>query len=132
VIYSDLTRLIDTTTNPLSETLIMFNKQLLLRILASALLVVSPALWALDLHEAKSQGLVGETATGYIAPVSAPTAEVTALVNDINRQRKAEYERIAGQNKIAVKDVEVLAAQKAIEKTPAGQFVRSNGQWQRK
>lgn len=109
----------------------MLNK-LLLRTAALALLAISPALWALDLHQAKSQGLVGETATGYLAPVNAPTAEVTALVNDINRQRKTEYERIAGQNKIAVKDVEALAAQKAIEKTPAGQFVRTNGQWQRK
>lgn len=109
----------------------MFNK-LLLRTAVLALLVVSPALWALDLQQAKTQGLVGETATGYLAPVNAPTAEVTALVNDINSQRKAEYERIARQNSIAVKDVEALAAQKAINKTPAGQMVRTNGQWQRK
>ncbi|HEY8384834.1 MAG TPA: YdbL family protein [Porticoccaceae bacterium] len=99
---------------------------------AFALLVTSSALWALDLHQAKSQGLVGETATGYIAPVGTATAEVTSLVNDINRQRKAEYERIAAKNNISVKDVEALAAQKAIEKTPAGQYVRTNGQWVRK
>ena len=109
----------------------MLNK-VLLRTLTVVLLAISPALWALDLHQAKNQGLVGETATGYIAQVSASTAEVPALVNNINRQRKAEYERIAGQNKIAVKDVEALAAQKAIDKTPAGQFVRTNGQWVRK
>ncbi len=109
----------------------MLNK-VLLRTAFLALLVVSPALWALDLQQAKNQGLVGETATGYIAAVHTPTAEVTALVNEINRQRRAEYERIASQNNIAIRDVELLAAQKAIERTPAGQFVRTNGQWQRK
>ncbi len=96
-----------------------------------ALLLALPAL-ALDLQEAKSQGLVGETAAGYIAPVTGASPQVQALVDDINRQRRAEYERIARANNISVADVEALAGKKAIERTPAGQYVNVDGNWRRK
>lgn len=95
-------------------------------------LLFSPGLWALELHDAKNQGLVGETLSGYLAPVGSVTPEISALVSSINSQRKAEYQRIAQKNNIAVKDVEALAGKKAIEKTPAGQYVNVTGQWQRK
>jgi uncharacterized protein len=97
----------------------------------AALVLASSAVFALELQDAKSQGLVGETETGYLAAVAASSA-VNALVADINGQRKAEYERIAKQNGIALIDVEKLAAKKAIEKTPAGQYVKVGGSWQKK
>ena len=37
--------------------------------------------WAIDIHAAKEQGLVGEANTGYLAPIGTPSAEVKALVN---------------------------------------------------
>lgn len=95
-------------------------------------LLFSTSLWALELHDAKNQGLVGETLNGYLAPVGSVTPEISALVNTVNSQRKAEYQRIAQQNKIAVKDVEALAGKKAIEKSPAGHYVNITGQWQKK
>ena len=95
-------------------------------------LLFSPGLWALELHDAKNQGLVGETLGGYLAPVGSVTPEISALVSSVNSQRKAEYQRIAQQNNIALKDVEALAGKKAIEKTPAGQYVNVTGQWQKK
>lgn len=97
-----------------------------------AALVFSSALWALELHDAKVQGLVGETLEGYIAPVGSVTPEITALVNSINTLRKAEYQRIATKNGIAVSDVEALAGKKAIEKSAAGHYVKLNGQWQKR
>lgn len=95
-------------------------------------LVFSSSLWALELHDAKEQGLVGETLEGYIAPVGSVTLEITALVDSINTQRKAEYQRIATKNGIAVSDVEALAGKKAIEKSAAGHYVKLNGQWQKR
>ena len=98
--------------------------------LALSLLLVAPA-FALDLGAAKSQGLVGETATGYLAAVK-PSGEVTALIDDINGKRKAHYEKIATKNKISLEAVEVRAGQKAIGKTPAGQYINTGGGWQKK
>ena len=95
------------------------------------LLVFSGQALALDLQTAKNQGLIGETSSGYLEIVT-DSVGVSKLVQEINAQRKAEYARIAAANGIAVSDVEALAAKKAIAKTPAGQFVKVNGQWQKK
>lgn len=98
--------------------------------LALSLLLIMPAL-ALDLGEAKSKGLVGETSKGYIAAVK-PSGEVNALVKDINTQRKAHYQKIATKNNISLEAVEARAGQKAISKTPPGQYVNSGAGWRNK
>lgn len=86
--------------------------------------------FSLDLGAAKASGLVGEQPDGYLAAVSTATPEVTALINDINAKRKAVYADIAQRNGTAVDAVEQLAGKKAIEKTPAGQYVRTPaGEW---
>jgi len=88
---------------------------------------------AMDLDQAKREGLVGETMAGYLAAVAErPAAEVAALVEEINARRRAEYRRIAERNGIEVSQVEALAAKKAIEKTESGRWVRINGEWRRK
>jgi len=85
---------------------------------------------AMSLSEAKAQGLVGEQADGYLGAVKPGAEEVIATVN---LARKAEYEKIAGQNKQDISVVEKLAAQKAYEMTPADYYVRvANGAWQKK
>jgi len=96
-----------------------------------AMLLVSAQVFALELHDAKAQGVVGESVNGYLGAVKS-SPDVNALVKDINAKRKAEYERIAKQNGIAVSDVEALAGKKAIDKTPAGQFVNVTGSWMKK
>jgi uncharacterized protein YdbL (DUF1318 family) len=85
---------------------------------------------ALDLAEAKSRGLVGETVTGYIAAVQA-SPDVDALVRDINQRRKAQYMKIAERNGISLEAVEVRAGQKALQKTPAGEFVNRGSGWEK-
>jgi len=87
--------------------------------------------FALDLQAAKAQGLVGETLTGYLAPVKA-TPEVQQLVKTINTKRKAQYIKIAQRNGTSLQAVEQLAGKKAIEKTPPGQFIKTGGDWQKK
>ena len=98
--------------------------------LALSLLMALPA-FALDLGEAKSAGLVGETSSGYLAAVK-PSGDVDALVADINSKRKAHYQQIAKKNGISLQAVEVRAGQKAMDKTPAGEYVNSGGGWKKK
>ena len=86
------------------------------------------------LDAAKHQGLVGEDASGYLAAVtSQPSDDVRALIDKVNSARRAEYERIASQNGIAVGDVEKLAGKKAIDKTAPGDWIRLPGEaWRKK
>jgi len=105
-------------------------KKIITLFLFGLLLICQPAV-ALDLQSAKAQGLVGETATGYLAPVKA-TPEVKQLVATINARRKQVYNQISQRNKTPLHAVEQLAGKKAIAKTPAGQFVNINGSWQKK
>ena len=83
------------------------------------------------LETVKQQGLVGETPTGYLEVLRAE-GDAPAVVQAINHARRDEYARIAERHDIPVTQVETVAGKKAIEKTPAGQFVQINGQWVKK
>ena len=102
-------------------------------LLLASLGLAQPA-FADALDDAKVAGLVGESATGYLAVVSPPgDAATRALIEDINARRKARYREIAANNGIDLDAVEMLAGQKAIDRTPAGQFIRAaNGAWRQK
>lgn len=110
----------------------MINRCLCLFLIMSAALYAAPSAYALSLDEAKSSGVVGEQADGYLGIVSpAPGAE--DLVRQINSQRREEYQRIAKQNKTELSAVEALAGKKAIEKTAAGRYIRlPGGEWRKK
>lgn len=98
-------------------------------VIALAALLLSMAAFALDLDAAKGQGLVGEQPDGYLGVVKA-TPDAVELVADINAKRRAAYERIATKNGITLDQVARLAGQKAIDKTPVGQYVKTpGGQW---
>jgi len=57
---------------------------------------------------------------------------VQQLVNTINAKRRQHYTEIAKRNNTSLQAVEHLAGKKAIEKTPAGQYIKINGSWTRK
>ena len=86
---------------------------------------------ALTLGQAKAQGLVGETPSGYLAAVK-PSPSVNALIKDINGKRKAAYQNIAKKNGQPLSTVQQLAGQKAINNTPTGQYVKIGGSWKKK
>ena len=90
--------------------------------------------WALTLDEAKTQGVVGEQPNGYLGVVQpGGSAEVQALVNDVNQKRRQMYEDIARRNSTKLEAVETLAGKTAIDNTRPGNFVRSpSGQWVKK
>ena len=104
------------------------NKQTLIYLLASTFLLFSASVYALDLGQAKAQGLVGETSNGYLAVVEG-SAEANEVVNDINAQRRAHYQAIADRNGASIEAVESVAGEKAIELTPAGQYIDTGGGW---
>ena len=90
--------------------------------------------WGLTLEEAKTQGVVGEQANGYLGIVQpGASPEVQALVNDVNQKRRHMYEEIARRNSTKLEAVEMLAGKTAIDNTRPGNFVRSpSGQWVKK
>ena len=90
--------------------------------------------WGLTLEEAKSQGVVGEQPDGYLGVVQpGASAEVQALVNDVNQKRRQMYEDIARRNATKLAAVEMLAGKTAIDNTKPGNFVQGpSGQWVKK
>ncbi|MDA5492454.1 YdbL family protein [Yersinia intermedia] len=97
-------------------------------ILSSSLLFSSMA-FALTLEQAKQQGRVGETLSGYLAPVK-KDPETLALVEQINIARTEKYQEVAQKNHISTEDVAKLAGQKLVHRAAAGEYVRGiNGQW---
>ena len=116
-------------------------RRLALRLFALPTLIVmlaglgwSAPSWAISLQDAKAQGLVGEQPDGYLGLVKTnASADVKAMMNDINAQRKQEYQRIAKSNNTKLDVVEALAGKKAIERTPSGQYIKlPSGQWAKK
>jgi uncharacterized protein YdbL (DUF1318 family) len=98
------------------------------------MLLLVPMSFALTLQEAKNEGLVGEQRNGYVGLVmeSAP-AEVMALARDVNNQRRELYQQIARQNNLTAEQVAALAFEKAVEATPAGQYLQdASGAWVKK
>lgn len=84
-----------------------------------------------QLETAKQQGLVGETPTGYLEVVKAE-GNARGIVEAINKARRDEYARIAEKHDIPVTQVETVAGKKALEKTPAGQYILVDGEWVKK
>lgn len=105
---------------------------LLAPLLLGLWLNATPAL-AADLAQVKAAGLVGEQMNGLLGLVdpSAPD-DVKALVNNINAQRQAEYQRIATKNGVPPDEVAKLTAQKVIGQAAPGHYVQTPSGWQRR
>ncbi|PST94216.1 DUF1318 domain-containing protein [Photobacterium sp. NCIMB 13483] len=98
------------------------------------LLFNSSTVLAITLQQAKQQGLVGETNTGFIAAIkSSNNADVSRLINSVNSHRQETYQAISQSHDLSLSTVKQRAYHKAIEKTQAGHFYQnSHGSWQKK
>ncbi len=88
---------------------------------------------AADLAQLKASGQVGEQMNGYLGLINPNAADdVKALVNSINAQRQAEYQRIAAKNGVSPDEVARVTAQKVIGQAAPGQFVQTPSGWQKR
>ncbi len=87
---------------------------------------------ALDLHGARANGSIGEKNDGYVAALR-PSAEVNAIVAEVNAKRSAEYARISKENGQPVNVVAKLAAGQIVGGLPAGaSYQDGGGNWKSK
>lgn len=97
-------------------------------------LAAAPAAGADALDDAKSAGLVGEQADGYLGLVKGEApSDVVKLVEETNAERRDRYTEIAQKNGASLTGVSHLAGAKLIARTPPGQYVRTvDGKWMKK
>jgi len=84
---------------------------------------------ALTLNDARAQGRVGETLSGYLAPIQ-QDAETLALVNRINAARPENYQALGYCNKSPDDEVAKMAGQKLVARAQPCEYVKGiNGKW---
>jgi uncharacterized protein len=89
--------------------------------------------FALDLSSAKSQGWLGEQRDGYLGLVRADAPpEARQLLEQVNRQRRTQFEQIAARNGISVNDAAAVFAREAAERTQAGNYIQGPQGWVKK
>ena len=99
---------------------------------AAVAMLMSAPVYALDLHQARNAGIVGEKLDGYTAVLKS-TPESEALVYDVNQKRRQEYARISQQNNQPVDIVAKLAAQQIILGLEPGAFYQGpEGIWKKR
>lgn len=102
-------------------------------ILLTFMLSLANSAWALNLDEAKSQGLIGEQSNGYLGLINNSNASAKSLIDDINRKRRAAYTAKAKKAGVELKIIEIRIGERLQQRAKKGEYVqRSNGQWQRK
>ncbi len=88
--------------------------------------------FAMDLAQARAQGLVGEKLDGYVAAITA-SPEAQAVANDVNVRRRTEYQKISKENGQPVSVVAKVAAESIIKGLPSGAFYQgADGSWQKR
>ena len=99
---------------------------------AMSLMVSTAVASALD--GPKAAGLIGEQANGYLGLVkSGAPADVKALVTNVNKKRKAHYQKIAKQQGTALSEVEKVGGNETIEMTLRGNYIKdASGRWRKK
>lgn len=90
--------------------------------------------WAIDIRDAKSQGLVGESNSGYLAAVQSPaSAEVRALIAEVNAKRKAQFNQTAKKTGTTASQVANRFYELAVQRTAPGNYYQdSGGRWKKK
>lgn len=105
-----------------------------LALLLAVALAPPPAVAQDSLAAAKAAGLVGERADGLVGYVQDQVpAEVRALVDQVNQERKERYAQVAQSTGQPLATVQAVAGDRLIAATPPGQFVmNAAGRWTKK
>jgi hypothetical protein len=101
---------------------------------AIGLMLLLQNAWAIDIGSAKAQGLVGEANSGYLAAVqSSASAEVRALIADVNAKRKSSFQNTAQNTGASVAQVANRFYELAVQKTSPGNYYQdASGRWRKK
>jgi uncharacterized protein len=120
---------------PIKELIMTICKKAIIALLSTALSFSAFALnldQAIDsLSQAKAQGIVGEQADGYLGVVK-NEGNASEIAQLINQARKKQYQKVSAESNVPLIEVEKKAGSKAQEKTPAGQYIKRQGQWLKK
>lgn len=99
---------------------------------AAAAVTTGPA-QAIGLEAALQQGLVGEKPDGYLGAVnSSPSAEVQALIKEVNDWRRSQYIELANKHNQQLDEIERVAGQKRMDAAPSGTYIWEGGSWVKK
>ncbi len=88
-----------------------------------------------SLDDARAAGLLGERPDGYVDVVNpGASADIIALKEQINAQRRKFYQQLAGEKGVPAEEVGALAAEKTIAQKlkPGMYYLNSSGQWVQK
>lgn len=101
---------------------------------AIGLLLFLQNAWAIDIRDAKEQGLVGEANTGYLAAVHSPaSAEVRALIAEVNEKRRVEFAETAQKTGATLAQVAYRFYELAVQRTAPGNYYQdASGRWEKK
>jgi uncharacterized protein YdbL (DUF1318 family) len=81
----------------------------------------------------RAAGLVGERYDGYAVVRGAAPADVVALVNSVNAERRAVYAQRAAAQRAPIEEVAKVYAAEIIKSAPRGTwFLSESGQWTQK
>ena len=100
-------------------------------VLASGLSMALPAA-AIDLDQARTQGMVGERSDGLVGAVDAnASAEVRSLVETVNAARLQEYKSIAQKNGTPLDAVQTVAGEKQVQRARQNKWfvMDASGRW---
>ncbi len=99
-----------------------------------ALIMLLQNAWAIDIRSAKAEGLVGEANSGFIAAVQTPaSAEVRALISDVNQKRRKQFKSTAVKTGTTVAQVAHRFYELAVRKTAPGNYYQdAGGRWKKK
>ena len=98
---------------------------------AFALALAATAALAGPLDGPKQEGLIGERPDGYVGfVVDEVPADVKKLVDRTNKERRAEYEKVAQENGTSLEAVEAIFGEKLISRAKSGTYVMdASGNW---
>jgi len=102
---------------------------------SSALILLSVnSAFGLSLEEGKKNGIIGETASGYLEAVEGEAdEEAEKLVEDVNSKRRKAYQKIAEKHGSPIEAVEQIGGREAIDHAPPGTYVKTPAKsWRRK
>ncbi len=101
----------------------------------TAILVSGPAVAQASnakaiVDQAKTNGLIGETAGGYLAVITTAPRDVVNAMNEINIRRKSLYTKLAREQNVQIDVVAAVTAEKVRAKAKSGEkYLDKDGNW---